>query len=104
MDISESDHGVIGQIVSTVQKAQGGNAEEVLRPHVEIIGARCTEMVLGNPGVLAFVADLLDTSNRWALGDWADGTVTKLQDSVWSSLADQLQRIPGASEALAAKD
>jgi hypothetical protein len=104
MDISEIDRGVIGQIVSVVKQAQEGNAEAVLRPYVDSVISRCAEMTQGNPAVLAFVADVLDNANRWALGDWSDGTVAQIADSVWSSLAVGLRQIPGASEALASKD
>lgn len=107
MDISESDRDVIGQIANLVLKAQeseGVNAESILRPYVETISSRCEQMVEGNPAVLTFVADMINTSNKWSMGDWADGTVAHIQDSVWSSLGDQLKLIPGASEALETMD
>ena len=98
MGISDEDRRTIGQIVSIIQEAQdgqGGNAQAVLGPRVDSIVSTCREMAGRNPEVLAFVADLMNTANRWALGDWSDGTVTSMSESVWDVLANHLNTIPG---------
>lgn len=88
LNISEHDQDIIDSIVGTLKDAQRGDAEDLLRPHVQLIPALCDALMAGNPGLRTFVQDIGAFVSREAIKAWSnDGS------SVWNELAEGITHV-----------
>jgi len=89
MTISDEQQDVIDSIVGTLKQAQNGDAETILRPHVDLIPDLCAQLVNENHELSRFAADIHGFISREAVKEFAR---TDGGPRVWNDLANSMQR------------